>query len=152
MAEAFYTSTRGCVYVVDNGGGRGFYELEGDSGRLSGGDVFINGSDLSVGDIVTPVTTLDRTKILYSFGVDWGRSDISGIILLGEGGDGGKSLQKVINFWNQNRVSNDGKSCRLSVPGNSAAYNIYVHRLTVGIPDPQFHTQPFVLSTVVEEE
>ncbi len=153
MAEAFFTSTRGCVYVVDSGGGKGFYELRGLLGTVSGlGDYsFITGSDLSVGDIVTPMTTLDRKKILQTFGSDWGRSDISGVLLLGEGGvGGGKNLTDLIDFFERTRVHVSQAPASLSIPGDRA-YDVYLHRLTIGTPDPETHQQPFVISTVVAE-
>lgn len=149
MASTFFTSTRGCIYVQEMpGGGRGFYELE--PGFSAGSNIYINGSDLSIGDIVTPVTTLAREKILYSFGKDWGRSDVSGMVLLGEAADGGANLGELIAFFQSNRVDTLQDSVKLSVPGDKG-YEIFLHRLTLGTPDPETHIQPFILSTTVLE-
>lgn len=148
MAEVFFTNTRGCVYVVNNGGGEGFYHLRP---KVEAAHVFITGSDLSVGDIVTPVTTLDRKKILQTFGSDWGRSDVSGVILLGEGGTGGgTNLSTLIEYFNTHRVHVSQAPVSLSIPGNKA-YFVYLHRMVLGTPDPDTHMQPFVFSTVVAE-
>lgn len=149
MSSYFFTGTRGCVYTVSEiGGGKGFYALD----ELKASDVLVLGSDLSIGDIASPLTTLNRDRIMYSFGVDWGRAEIQGLVLLGEGGAAGEgdSLTALIDFFNKHRLANADKPCSLSIPGDKA-FNVWLHRLTIGLPDPQFHTQPFSISATVDE-
>ncbi len=156
MAATFYTSTRGCVYVSEplggGSGGGGFYQFKDGGGAVFGANThaFITGSDLNIGDIVSPGVALDRTKVISVFGEDWGTATIGGIVLLGEAADGGRGLAGVIDFFQSNRITAKTEPCQLSLPGHQA-YAVYLHRLLIQPPDPEYHIQPFAFSVSVDE-
>jgi len=148
MAEAFFTHTRGCVYTyqVGESGGRGFYSF--DPPLPEPGRILLNGGDLDDGDIVSPVVTLDYDKILYTFGPDWGKSTVSGVVLLGEASGQGDVMNGLRNWFTQNRSIKRAEPLRLSGPGQMA-FNVFVTRLLTPTPDPEIHVQPFVFQVLV---
>lgn len=147
MSEKFFTSTRGCVHKYGDGNGRGFYKFEPDIGQP--GRILINGGDIDEGDIIMPAVTLSQNKILYTFGPDWGKSTISGVILLGESSEGGALMQTLISWFQTNRAGVKSEPVKLSIPGNKA-YSVFVHRLIIGTPDPEYNIQPFGLAILVQ--
>lgn len=148
MSGSFFTHTRGCVYAysADGAGGRGFYSF--DPGLPRPGEILLNGGDLDDGDIISPVTTLAGDKILYTFGPDWGKSTVSGVVLLGETSNKGAALTDLMGWFRENRPTKRTTPLRLSLPGGQA-YNVFVHRLVIGTPDPEIHVQPFTFQVLV---
>lgn len=147
--KKFFTSTRGCVHIFGDGSGRGFYKFEPDIGQP--GRIILIGGDIDEGDIIMPAVTLNQNKILYTFGPDWGKSTISGSILLGESSEGGAMMQVLKSWFQTNRAGVKSEPITLSVPGNKA-YSVFVHRLIIGTPDPERNIQPFGLAILVQGE
>lgn len=145
---AILAPCRGNVYKVDPtsggaGGGKGFYKIEGlDSSASDGSALLVNSVVLNDRDVVLPVITLENTRILYTFGADFGDISVTGLLLLGKaGGGGGQVLSDLIKFFKTNRVSE--KKSVVSVTGPSSSWNMFVTGLVVQEADPQIHAQPF---------
>lgn len=147
MAEDFFTSPRGCVYTVStDNAGRGFYSFQ--PGLPEPGRILLNGGDLDDGDIVSPVCTLAGNKILYTFGSDWGKSSVSGIVLLGESSGGGAPLASLAAWFRNNRVSKKPQPLALSGPGN-ISWSVFVTRMVLAPPDPEINVQPFAFQILI---
>lgn len=149
MAGTLYTGTGGCVYSATGGAQGGFYKF---SPSLPGpGRILLNGGDIDQGDIVSPAVTLTGDKILYVFGTDWGKSTVTGVVLLGDATEGGTYLTQLISWFQSNRASNKTSPCQLSVPGNKA-FNVFVHRLIIGQPVPEINVQPYNLQILMGDD
>jgi hypothetical protein len=150
--------SRGCVYAVPDpsSGGAGFYSLEGlQTGQTSGtvsGVILLQGVDLRVGDIIQPVVTLENTKVLYTFGSDFGNVSIGGEILLGPANAeaNSPSFNLITSYFDTNRVAISQKPVKLSMPG-SKSYFVYLQGLSIGRVDPEFHIQPFAFAGIIAE-
>lgn len=145
MSDVFQAA-KGCVYVPTNEGGGGAYSLSGLSRGGNNSPILILGASLTDIDVVLPVTTLNKLKILYTFGEGFGNVSVNGIILLGSGG-GGSSLSSVTSWFSGKRVSSGQSTADLSFPGG--AYRLYVTGFGLGDPDPQFNIQPFMIYGLV---
>lgn len=140
-----FAGARGCVYTIGGNGGGGLYKFSPSIGQE--GRILITGGNLDSGDVVVPVTTLSSKRILYTFGEDWGRSMVSGLVLLGPVDEGGEVLGSLISWWETNRATKSSQPVKINIPGK--AYDVFVHRLTIGEPDPMFNIQPFSLQLLV---
>lgn len=140
-------SARGCVYAFNQGSGqtRGFYALNPQLAGESTSPVLILGISVNDEDIVLPKPTLDKFKILYSFGQGFGQVQIQGLALLGpSGGGGGSAVAKVTEYFQAHRTSSSAEPIGVSLPGR-VAYRVYLTALAVGQTDAQFHTQQFLI-------
>ena len=152
MSESFY-GARGCVYRTGSGSRTSMYKLSPSISKGSeDSPVLIQGVSINDKDIFYPVTTVERAKIIYTAGSDFGEVSITGICLLGdaEKSAGGKSLKDVEQYWAGNRISKKKAPIRLSIAGNKA-YIIYLVGLQIGEADPEYHIQPFVFQAVLAE-
>lgn len=147
MAQSYFTSTRGCVYVAGGVEAKGFYKFTPDIG--ASGRILIAGGDIDESDIIMPVVTLSQKKILYTFGPDWGKSTISGCVLLGEASEGGALLNTLIDWFHKNRAGKKTQPIQLAIPGKKS-YNVFVTRLVIGSPDPTFNIQPFGIQLLID--
>lgn len=138
-----FASSKGCVFVPSPRGGGGAYALEGLDRGSAESPILIQGADLHDADILLPVSLLDGGKILYTFGRAWGDVSVAGVVLLGSAGDG--SLKKVKSWFESRRVggSTDPRPVNLSTPGGP--YKLYIHAFGLGMPDAEFHIQPFMV-------
>ena len=84
---AILTPCRGNVYKVnpvEGSGDVGFFYIPSLQASKGPGDaLLIMSVNPQESDIVAPVVTLENTKILYSFGSNFGNIGISGMLLLG---------------------------------------------------------------------
>jgi hypothetical protein len=140
---------RGSVYRVNpmqgQGGERGFYEVDGLTAKKGDGDaLLINTASPNENDVVLPVITLENTRILYSFGANFGDMTISGLILLGKSGNPGTSLATVIDFFKQKRVSSNKEAVKVTGPGTS--WKVFLTGLTISDADPQINSQTFAFT------
>jgi hypothetical protein len=144
-----FRSAKGCVYAVGGRGGGGFYEL---SPRLrasgGGGAILMDGVDGGESDAIFQVKTLDRKKFIYVFGDDFGEISIRGIALLGKSSTGGNTFNAVKSYFDSNRISKKRGPIKVSLPGSSSM-RCYLHQLSIGAPDAQFHAQPFIFRASV---
>lgn len=138
---AVLVPSKGCVYRPVRRGGVGSYAIDGLSVGSPDTPVLIVGGDLRDQDVTLPVTTLNKLKILYTFGEGFGDAAIQGVALLGPGGRG--DMERVISWFQRSRVTAGGKGVNFSFPGG--AYRIYVTSLGLAAPDTEYHIQPFVI-------
>lgn len=144
MATTYFTA-RGCVYTVKGkGGGKGWYALEPEIKSAADQPVLLMSVNTLDGDLVSPVSTLDNTRILHSFGAAWGSININGMILLGESGGQPQGVSRVIEWFEANRVSKRKSAVSVSMPGGKA-YKMFVTGLGISEADPQFNLQMFVV-------
>jgi len=149
MAATFYPA-RGCVYVIKSNAQqtKGFYSIEGLQATNS--IILLQGVERGFTDILQPVVTLEDTKLIYSFGTDFGSINIYGEVLLGPAGGSGNGIEDVVNFFQAKRISKTKTPVPVSIPG-SKAVPAYLYSLTVGRVDPEFHVQPFLLTGLVAD-
>jgi len=150
---AILTPCRGNVYKVDpveGSGDSGFYKIEGLEAKKGPGDaLLIMSVSPEKNDIVAPVVTLENTKILYSFGSNFGNIAISGMLLLGKSGTPGQCLKTLTDFFDSNRVSKS--SSPINVSGPSTGWKVFLTGLKIGEADSVNNTQPFVLVGTIAE-
>ena len=139
--------SNGCVYS-SGGGGSGFFSMEGLNS--SGGTrVIIDNVGLRDRDMVSPVSGLGNSKLLYVFGNAVGDVDVTGRILLGPSGVSGNGISSVKRFFEKNRVFNSGKGVNLSVPG--AVYKIRIVGFALGSSEPAYNIQTFIISGLIAD-
>jgi hypothetical protein len=144
-----FRAAKGCVYSVGKSGGKGFYALSpGLQSSAGGGAILMDGVDGGESDSIFLVKTLDRKKYIYVFGEDFGELSIRGIALLGKATSGGAAFSAVKSYFDTNRVSASNKAVTVSMPG-SASMRCYIHQLSLGAPDSQYHAQPFMFRASV---
>lgn len=146
---AILVPCRGSVYRVNpvqgQAGDRGFFDIEGLKPKKGDGDaVLINSVSPNESDVVLPVITLENTRILYSFGANFGDVTISGMILLGKAGSPGTSLSQVIDFFKQKRVSSNKEAVKVTGPGTN--WKVFLTGLTVSDADPVINSQTFAFT------
>lgn len=150
---AILTPCRGNVYKVDpveGAGDSGFYKIEGLEAKKGPGDaLLIMSVSPTEADIVAPVVTLENTKILYSFGSNFGDITISGLLLLGKSGTPGQCLKTLIDFFDSNRVSKS--SSPINVSGPSTGWKVFLTGLQVAEADSINNTQGFALAGKIAE-
>lgn len=150
---AILTPCRGNVYKVNPVGGPGdigFYYIPALRAKKGPGDALLV---MSVSpqktDVVAPIITLENTRILYSFGANFGNINISGMILLGKSGVPGQSLKTLVDFFESNRVSKN--SSPIEVSGPSTGWKVFLTGLNIGEADSVNNTQSFVLTGIIAE-
>jgi hypothetical protein len=150
---AILSPCRGNVYKVDpveGAGDSGFYRVEGLEAKKGPGDaLLIMSVSPEKSDIVSPVVTLENTKILYSFGSNFGTITISGMLLLGKSGEPGQCLKTLIDFFDSNRVSKTSTSINVSGPGT--AWKVFLTGLRIAEADSVNNTQAFAMSGAIAE-
>ena len=142
-------AANGCVYST-GGSSPGLYALEGlSSGGSSGPIVLIDSANVKDMDLVSPVSGLGNSKIIYVFGTAVSDVTISGRVLLGPSGKASDGISKVKSYFESNRVFKSRKGVNLSVPG--AAYRIQLVGFALGQPDAQYNIQQFVISGLLAD-
>lgn len=148
-----FAACRGSVFAFSpSGTGKGgFYQIQPAITGDGESPILINGVESNDTDIVAPVVTLNKNKILYTFGEDFGQIAVHGTVLLGSAsGSGGGSLNKVVEFFKQNRVSANQGMISVSLPGGGG-YKMFLTGLTISVPDQQYHIQQFALIGLIAE-
>lgn len=146
---AIIAPCRGNVYKVDptngsGGGGAGFFKVDGlEASGDDGSALLVNSVSLKDQDVVLPVITLENTRILYSFGSDFGDISVSGMLLLGKAGGSSQVLSKLVDFFQSNRVSKNPSA--VSVTGPGTGWNMFLVGLVVQDAEATTHIQPFQL-------
>jgi hypothetical protein len=150
---AILTPCRGNVYKVDpveGAGDSGFYEIKELTAKKGQGDALIIMSvNPEESDILSPVVTLENTKILYTFGSNFGNITISGLLMLGKSGVPGQCLKTLIDFFTKHRVSKESNP--INVSGPSTGWKVFLNGLKVGEADSINNTQPFALFGTIAE-
>lgn len=151
---ALLTPCRGNVYKVNPeegaNGDVGFYYIPDLKGKKGPGDaLLIMSVSPSKSDVVAPVITLENTRILYSFGANFGNITISGMILLGKSGTPGQSLKTLVDFFESNRVSK--KASPINVSGPSTGWKVFLTGLGISEADSVNNTQSFALTGIIAE-
>lgn len=145
---AILTPCRGNVYKVnpvEGSGDIGFFYIPALQAKKGPGDaLLIMSVNPQESDIVAPVVTLENTKILYSFGSNFGNITISGMLLLGKSGTPGQCLKTLIDFFEENRVSK--KSSSIEVSGPSTGWKVFLTGLAIQEADSNTNTQMFALT------
>lgn len=148
-----FISSRGCVYTINPGGGGNVngYRLQGFPTGSAGYPIILTNASVSESDLILPTATLDRKKILYLFGEDYGNVEIMGSVFLGPVGQPAQGLSPVIEYFQSNGVTrNGGKPVNLSMPGNKG-YKVYLHGLVVAEANAQLNMHNFVLKGIRAE-
>lgn len=150
---AILTPCRGEVYrvnPVEGSGDTGFYYIPDLQAKKGPGDaLLIMSVSPQKSDVVAPIITLENTRILYSFGANFGNITISGMILLGKSGTPGESLKTLVDFFESNRVSK--KSSPIDVSGPSTAWKVFLTGLSIGEADSVNNSQSFALTGIIAE-
>lgn len=140
---------RGTVVRAVKSGKIGAYRIKEFPADFSQGDypILIQSIQVEDNDIVLPVACIGNSKVVYSFGSDFGNVGVGGIILLGPlwGGEGTSQIDPLLAWFNTYRVSNSGKPISGSI-AQGRAFRFMLTRLTIAAPDTEFHIQPFALS------
>jgi hypothetical protein len=154
---AILSPCRGNVYKVDPTGGEGnssgdigFYYIPDLKAKKGPGDALLVMSvSPQKSDVVAPIITLENTRILYSFGANFGNITISGMILLGKSGSPGQSLKTLVDFFESKRVSKSTSPIKVSGP--STAWQVFLTGLSIGEADSVNNTQSFALTGIIAE-
>jgi hypothetical protein len=153
MASLAIENCKGYVHVIleSGGGGRtsGFYSISPEIPEGEGSKVVILGIPIGFQEIVQPTVTLDDKRILYVFGTAWSSVTVLGQLLLGDASTGGDQVKKLLDWYDQNRVSQSEAPIRLSL--GTTGLNAYLTGLRLEQADPRFNTQMFSLQLLTAE-
>lgn len=149
---AILVPCRGFNYQVPVAGKKGtaFYKVEGLTTGQKKNPILITGVTVKDSDVVMPVITLENTKILYTFGSDFGEVVISGLILLGSADDKSQAMGDLIKFFQEKRVSKSKNTVKVSGPSKSS-WAIFLNGMTIGDADPTYNIQTFAISGSVAQ-
>lgn len=140
-------SCKGHVHVFADDGSEGsgqstgFYDIEPSIPDADDSKVLVLGIPLEFQEIVQPSTTLDDKRTLKVFGAAWNNISLSGIMLLGESSTRGDQLTKLIQWYNENRVSVKQSSVRVSL--GTTGIDAYVVGLRLDQADAKTNSQMF---------
>lgn len=144
---------KGHVHVMGTGGKRGrttgFYEIEPSIPETDGSKAIILGIPVGMQEIVQPAVTLDDKRTLYVFGTAWNEGSIQGLLLLGESSTKGAQLEKLMSWYEENRVSKKKGPIKLSL--GSTGVSAYVTGLRLDAADPKFNKQAFTIMLLTSE-
>jgi hypothetical protein len=147
---AGFTDENGVYSGAGSNGDIGFYRVEGLEAKKGPGDaLLIMSVSPQKSDVVAPIITLENTRILYSFGANFGNITISGMVLLGKSGSPGQSLKTIVDFFESNRVSKS--TSPINVTGPSVAWKVFLTGLSINEADSVNNTQPFALTGIIAE-
>jgi hypothetical protein len=139
---------KGHVHTFD-GPSNGFYEIDPPIPDAQDSKALVLGVPLTFTEIVQPTTTLDDKRVLYLFGTAWNDLSVSGILLLGESKTRGEQLTKLMQWYNQNRVSEKRGPVRVSL--GTTGIDAYVTGLRLDQANPQTNTQMFSIIMVTAD-
>jgi len=139
---------KGHIHTFGNASS-GFYELKPEIGEVEGSRALILGIPLAFAEIVQPTTTLDDRRVLYLFGAAWNEISISGILLLGENKTRGEQLAKLLQWYNENRVSQKRGPVQVSL--GTAGIDAYVVGLRLDQANANVNTQMFSVMMVTAD-
>lgn len=143
-----FANCKGHIHTFDNASS-GFYAVEPAIPDAVGSKALILGIPLSFSEIVQPTTTLDDRRVLYLFGTAWNELSIAGILLLGESNTRGEQLTKLMNWYNENRVSQKRGPVQVSL--GTAGIDAYVIGLRLDQANPAVNTQMFSVMMVTAD-
>jgi hypothetical protein len=139
-----FVKSRGCVVKIGTGNG-GTFDISGFPKGSEGAPILLTSPSIVERDLVLPITTLSNTKILYSFGTDFGQVGLSGIICLGAEGAGNQNLSTVKQWYEANSVGNKKGAAPVSVSMGSEAISTFIVGLTISEANPQYNIVPFTI-------
>jgi len=150
---AVIATCRGFNYKIAPSGGAStcLYKVDGMPTGQDTNPILISGVSIQDDDITLPVITLESTRVLYTFGANFGEVMVNGLILLGNStGGGGESFSKVVEFFKSKRVSSSKSSVNVSGP-KGTSWKVFLTGLMIRESDPQFNIQPFSLMGKIAE-
>ena len=121
----------------------GFFAVEPEIEATEGSRVLIMGASADFVDIVQPSITLDDKRTLYVFGSAWHELRISGLLLLGQAETNGDVIEKLIEWYDKNKVSE--KKEPIDVSMGTAGLDGFVVGMNIGDPNPVVNTLPFTV-------
>ena len=127
----------------------GFYAIDPMIEDAEGSKALILGVPLQFQEIVQPTTTLDDRRLLYLFGTSWNSISLAGLLLLGDSSTKGEQLTKLLQWYNQNRVS--VKRGPISVSLGSTAVDSFVVALSLGQANSENNSQMFTVEMVTAD-
>lgn len=144
---------KGHVHIFDSDEGgsssEGFYKISPPIPDGNDSKCLIMGAPLAFQEIVQPTTTLDDKNVLYVFGTAWNELSVSGMLLLGEASTKGALLEKLVSWYESNRVSE--KMGPIEVSLGPAGVEAYVTGLRLGQANPRNNTQQFTILMVTAD-
>jgi len=140
--------SRGCIVKIEQQAGKAnsaFYKLAPGISSDDSSPVLILGAAVKEQDVISPKSTIDDYRIVFSFGKTFGSIQISGVVLLGTSGKGLAGVQEYFEYF---RVANFKQPIQVSTPGGKA-YNFLLVSCETGMVDLQFGTLPFSFAGVI---
>lgn len=110
---------------------------------------FITDIDFEENDVTLPIVALDDQRILYSFGRNFGKATISGLIYLFGCNKQTDILQKLYQSFNQKRTASSSSPSNLSLPGGLTGVKVYPVLLKFYNTDSKFQYVTFAVSCLV---
>lgn len=148
MSDEFYMASQGQSYCVQGGATTQLaIELEkfdslkhkaGSGGSCEESVVLVQQVAVSRAAITVPVVGVDKKRLLYSFGENFGQVRIVALILTGGNQYTAKEPKGIIDAWEQNGVVGSKKPVNLKWAGSEA--KVYVTAITVASQEVQLGT------------
>jgi len=130
-----WLSTRGAIYHYSPGAKGDKYSLEPDvfKKQTPYTAILFTGYSLNETEIVAKNACLNDQRVMYTFGKGFGDITVNGEILIGAPStEGSDSESKLLEFYEENRVSNKKKeTLKLSVANESEIIPFYLVGMSI---------------------
>lgn len=149
MAENIFP-TYGIALTVIQSDAQGV-ELDGITEIFQNAEVpaFITDIDFEDSDVILPIVALDDKRVLYSFGKNFGKATISGLIYLFNCRAGSLIAQRLYEAFNKVRSSAKSTPSNLSIVGGISGIKVYPISLRFANADAKNQSIGFSISCVV---
>ena len=157
MSDEFYMASQGQSYCVRGGETTqlaidlekfdSFKHKSGSVGSCDESIVLVQQVAVSRAAITVPVVGVDKKRLLYSFGENFGQVRIVAIILTGGTKYAAKEPKGIVDAWEQNGVVGSKKPVNLKWAGSEA--KVFVTAVTVASQEVQLGTIKVELQALI---
>lgn len=139
MSKTFFDGGRGIVYKVIDGNYNQLAFNSTFTTQLKGSTkdgcevstFIIQNVSMKKGNITIPVVGVDKKRLLYTFGEDFGQLIIDGIILTGGSKYDGKQPKELLKRWDESSLASNNEPCSTNWAGNDMKIAISNMDITV---------------------
>ena len=157
MSDTFYMSERGQAYCIRGGEASQLaLELEsfdalkhktGKEGKCDESVVLVQNVSIAKAAITVPVVGVDKKRLLYSFGENFGTVRITATVLTGGTEYKATEPKGLLDTWDQESVVGKKEPVNLKWAGTEV--KVYVTGITVAGSDPQYGTVKLEIAATI---
>lgn len=157
MSDTFYMSASGQAYCLRGGeasqlsleldGFDAFKPKSGKEGKCDESVVLVQNVAITKQAIAVPVVGVDKKRLLYSFGENFGTVRITATVLTGGTEYQATEPKGLLDTWEQESIIGKKEPVNLKWAGTEA--KVYVKNITVVGADPQYGTIKVEIDAII---